>query len=130
MRSQNWPRQAPAVRAVFELDFSTLNNNQIFVLGRNIYQCAEGGEHTAEAVMVSLRDKLAEIPRDAATHLLNGMFFEAYFDHARNFRGHKLKRRYLGQLLELQKVNKFAPSVAFIRQELQPYKAQLPFLPS
>ena len=130
MRSQNWHKQAPAVSSALSLDFSTLDRNQIFVLGRNIYQCAQGGEHTAEAVMISLRDKLAKIPSDSATHLLNGMFFEAYFDLEGKFRGHKLKRRYLGRLLELQKVKKFAPSIAFIRQELEPYKAQLPFLPS
>jgi hypothetical protein len=130
MKSHNWPTQAPAVRSAFGLDFSTLDKNQIFVLGRNIYQCADGAEHTAEAVMISLRDELAKIPLDAALHLLNGMFFEAYFDHAGRFRGHKLKRRYLERLLELQKVKKFAPSIAFIRQELQLDKAQLPFLPS
>jgi hypothetical protein len=130
MRLRHWPTQAPAVRSALSLDFSTLDKNQIFVLGRNIYQCAEGGEHTAEAVMISLRDKLTKIPSDAAMHLLNGMFFEAYFDHEGNFRGPNLKRRYLRRLFELQKVKKFAPSLAFIRQELQPYKAQLPFLPS
>jgi hypothetical protein len=130
MRVRHWPTQAPAVRAVFSLDFSTLDHNQIFVLGRNIYQCADGAEHTAEAVMISLRDELAKVPSDAAMHLLNGMFFEAYFDLEGKFRGHKLKRKYLGRLLELQKVKKFTPSIAFIRQELQPYKDQLPFLPS
>jgi hypothetical protein len=130
MRSQHWPTQAPAVQSALGLDFSILDKNQIFVLGRNIYQCAEGNEHTAVAVMVSLRDKLAKLPSDAAMHLVNGMFFEAYFDHEGKFRGNKLKRRYFGRLLELQQVRKFEPSIAFIRQELQPYRPQLPFVPS
>ena len=64
------------------------------------------------AVMVSLRDKLAKIPSDAAMHLVNGMLFEAYFDNEGKFRGNKLKRRYFGRLLELQKVRKFEPSIA------------------
>jgi hypothetical protein len=118
------------VQSALGLDFSILDKNQIFVLGRNIYQCAEGNEHTAVAVMVSLRDKLAKLPSDAAMHLVNGMFFEAYFDHEGKFRGNKLKRRYFGRLLELQQVRKFEPSIAFIRQELQPYRPQLPFVPS
>jgi len=129
LKVHDWGVQAPAVRAVFGLDFSSLNKDQIFILGRNIYQCADGNEHTAIAVMNNLRDKLAELPPDAALHLLNGMWFEAYFNHEGEFRGTKLRRKFLAHLHALQKVNKFAPSMAFIRGELEPYRSHLPFVP-
>lgn len=130
LKSRHWPTQAPAVRAIFDLDWSTLDKNQIFVLGRNIYQCAEGEEHAAEAIVKNLRKELAKVPPDAATHLLNGMFFEAYFNKEGRFRGNRLKRKYLEHLLELQTVKKFAPSISFINRELQPYAAYLPYIPS
>ena len=39
LQSRNWPTQAPAVDAVLELDWKSVTKDQIFVLGRNIYQC-------------------------------------------------------------------------------------------
>jgi hypothetical protein len=129
MKSHHWPSQAPAVRSIFELDWSTLDKNQTFVIGRNIYQCADGSEHTAQGILNNLRNQLAKIPAEPATHLLNGMLFEVYFDHAGKFRGRKLRSSYLAKLAELQTVKKFAPSISFIHRELQPYKSHLPFVP-
>src|SRR5260370_9097343 len=57
------------------------------------------------------------------------MFFEVYFDAQGELRPRQ-KGRCLGGLLELQQVNKFAPSISFIHRALQPYQAQLAFLPS
>jgi hypothetical protein len=130
LQSYTWPTQAPAVDAVLALDWKTVTKDQIFVLGRNIYQCADGSERRSIAILNNLRSEFAQLPLDAATHLLNGMFFEAYFNKAGEFRGRKLKGRYLDRLLKLQTVKKFAPSIDFIRKALQPYKIHLPILPS
>jgi len=129
LKSQNWYTQSPSVRAIFDLDWSKLNQDQMFVLGRNIYQCACGSERTAQGILNNLRKELAQVPLESATHLLNGMFFEVYFNKAGEFRGSKLKGAYLGPLLELQTVKKFEPSISFIRRALEPYKESLPFLP-
>jgi hypothetical protein len=130
LKSHTWPTQGPAVNAIFELDWKSLNKNEIFVLGRNIYQCACGSEWTALGVVNNLREKLAGIPEEAAAHLLNGMFFEVYFDKEGQFRGNNLKGDCLNQLLTLQKVKKFEPSISFIRRALHPYRSRLPFIPS
>jgi uncharacterized protein YegP (UPF0339 family) len=130
MRTYTWPRQAPAVEAVLALKWSAVTKDQIFVLGRNIYQCAVGSERRAVAILENLRSELGQLPLDAATHLLNGMFFEVYFDKEGEFRGRKLKARFLDQLLKLQTVKKFAPSIDFIRKALQPYRIHLPILPA
>jgi hypothetical protein len=130
LKSHTWPTQGPAVNAIFELVWKSLNKNEIFVLGRNIYQCACGSEWTALAIVNNLREKLAGIPEQSAAHLLNGMFFEVYFDKEGQFRGNNLKGDCLNQLLKLQKVKKFKPSISFIRRALQPYKSRVPFLPS
>src|ERR1039458_2519914 len=98
LQSYTLPKQAPAVSAIFELDWKTVSKDQTFVLGRNIYQCACGSERRAIAVLDNLRAELAQLPTDAAAHLLDGMFYEVYFNKAGEFRGHKLKGRYLDRL--------------------------------
>lgn len=130
LKSHTWPTQAPAVDATFKLDWESLNKNEIFVLGRNIYQCACGSEWKALEVVSNLREKLAGIPEHAASHLLNGMFYEAYFDKEGQFRGSNLKGECLDELLEVQRVKRFEPSISFIRHALEPYKSRLLFLPS
>ena len=129
LKSYTWGVQAPAIKAIFDLDWSALTPDEIFVLGRNIYQCADGGENRAKAILADLRREFATLPEEAALHLLNGMFFEVYFNAQGELRPRQ-KGRYLGALLELQQVKKFAPSISFIHRALQPYQAQLPFLPS
>ena len=129
LKSYIWPRQEPAIKAIFDLDWSALTPDQIFVLGRNIYQCADGGENRAKGILHDLRRQLAKLPDDAALHLLNGMFFEVYFNAQGELRPRQ-KGRFLNELLELQTIKKFAPSISFIHRALLPYKEQLPFLPS
>lgn len=129
LKSHNWYTQEPAIGTIFELDWPTLTPDQIFVLGRNVYQCADGEERSAKGILANLRRELARLPEEAAMHLLNGMFFEAYFSSEGEFRP-RPKGRYLERLLALQEIKKFAPSISFIRRALEPYQDQLPFLPS
>ncbi|WP_262047317.1 toll/interleukin-1 receptor domain-containing protein [Bradyrhizobium sp. Bra78] len=129
LKSHDWYTQEPAIGTIFELDWSALTPDQIFVLGRNIYQCADGEERSAKELLANLRRELARLPEEAATHLLNGMFFEVYFNSEGEFRP-RPKGRYLERLLALQEVKKFASSISFIRRALEPYQDQLPFLPS
>jgi hypothetical protein len=68
LKSYTWPVQAPAIKAIFDLGWSTLTPDEIFVLGRNIYQCADGGENRAKAILADLRRELAKLPEDAALH--------------------------------------------------------------
>jgi hypothetical protein len=130
LKSHDWYTQGPAVSKVDGIDWKNLNKNEIFVLGRNLYQCACGGERKAESYLKNLREELSGIPPNAATHLLNGMFFEVYFDKKGEFRMHGIKGKCLNELLELQKLKRFGLSISFIRSVLQPYRAHLPFLPS
>jgi hypothetical protein len=131
MRSYTWPTQRPAVESLLESDLSKLSADAIFVLGRNLYQCACGSERKAMSVMTDLRRELAKLVNDeVALHLLNGMLFEAYFDKNGEFRGGKLKAPYLPELLAVQPVKKYAPSIMFIRRALEPYRTSLAFLPS
>lgn len=130
LRSYTFGTQNPAVVKLLELDWSKVTPDEAFVLGRNLYQTACGGEFRAEAVLTNLRRELAKLPEDRALDLVNGMFFEVYFDSAGEFRGSELKKRHLPRLLALQTVEKYSASVSFIRRALAPYKDDLIFLPN
>jgi TIR domain len=130
LRSYNWYTQNPAVEALLKLDWSTVSADEAFVLGRNLYQCACGGERKAVSVMNNIRRALATFPIDRALDVANGMFFEAYFDSKGEFRSERLKGRCLAQLFTLQTVKKFEPSITFIRRALEPYMSALPVRPN
>lgn len=130
LKSYTWPTQNPAVVKLLALDWSKISSDEAFILGRNLYQCACGTEHRAEAVLSNLRRELASLPEDRAIDFLNGMFFEVYFNSSGEFRGRRLKSRYLDKLLGLQTVKKYSPSISFIRRALEPYKSNLTFLPN
>jgi len=130
LKSRNWYTQSPAIDSIFKLNWGRLNDDEIFVLGRNIYQCACGNERSALGIIKDIRRELAKFPENVALHLLNGMFFEAYFDCEGEFREIKIKGKCLVDLLKLQTVKKYSRSIAFIRRSLQPYKGRLPFLPN
>lgn len=130
LKSYSWPTQNPAVESLLALDWPKINSNEAFVLGRNLYQCACGSERKAVTTLRNIRRELAAIPDDRGLDLLNGMFFEVYFNAAGEFRGYPLKVRCLDDLLTLQTVKKYAPSIAFIRRALSPYAASLLFLPN
>lgn len=130
MKTYNWYKQNPAVVAVLDLDWSKVCADEAFVLGRNLYQCACGAENRAVAFLGDLRQELASIPIERALDLLNGMFFEVYFDSNGEFRSTKIKGRCLGKLLTVQSVGKYRPSMLFVQRVLTPYRDQVPFMPS
>ena len=130
LQSYNWYTQNPAVEKIFELDLNKLTPDDVFVLGRNIYQCACGGERKAVSIISDLRRALAKLPQKAAEHLLNGMFYEVYFNSKGEFRGGRLKRARIDELFEIQTVEKYQKSIQFIRYVLEPYRNGLLVMPA
>jgi len=130
MRTYNWYQQNPAVVDALKLDWGRVSADEAFVLGRNLYQCACGNENRALAFLDKLRQELASIPIERALDLLNGMLFEVYFDSAGEFRSGKIKGRCLEKLLAIKTVQKYEPSMLFIQRTLEPYRDELPFVPS
>lgn len=131
LKTCNWHKQNPAMSSLRKLKWEGVSSDQAFVLGRNIYQAACGASNAAVQFVSELRGRLATIPNDQASDLVNGMFFEVYFDKEGQFRGSgRLKLRCLKHLLTIQKVKKCQPSISFIRRVLEPYKNELPFMPN
>ena len=111
LKSYNWYTQSPAISDVMSLDWSKVSSDDAFVLGRNIYQCACGEENRAKEILDNLRKELASLPEDRAIDLVNGMFFEVYFNSEGEFRGSDLKSRKLPNLLKIQNVKKFSSAI-------------------
>ncbi len=130
LRTYDWYKQSPAIEKIFKLDWRKRTPDEAFILGRNIYQCANGGEHRAEAIMNDLRRELAKFPDDWAEHILNGMFYEVYFNHEGKFRGSKLKSKFLSHLFATETVARFAKSATYIQYILDPYRGSLGVLPN
>ena len=130
LKSYNWYTQNPAIVDIMSLNWGKVSADDAFILGRNIYQCACGGENKAKEILDNLRKELASIPEERAIDLVNGMFFEVYFNSEGEFRGSELKSRKLPGLLKIQGANKFSQSITFIRRALEPYKSELPFRPN
>jgi hypothetical protein len=63
-------------------------------------------------------------------HLVNGMFYEIYFNHEGEFRGYKLKDGCIDELFALEKVRKFEGCVGFIREAIEPHRSRIGVLPS
>lgn len=130
LRSYNWYTQNPAIERIFELNWNKVSADQLFVLGRNIYQCACGGERRAKGILDNLRRKMAKVPADVAEHLINGMFYEVYFNSDGEFRGRDMKSRCLESLFAIQSTSKYGDCIVFIRRALQPYRDGLAVLPN
>jgi TIR domain len=130
LKKYDWYVQSPAIVKLLALDWTKVSADEAFVLGRNIYQCACGNENRSVGILDKLRQELASIPLERALDLLNGMFFEVYFDSAGEFRSAKIKGRCLEKLLAIQTVKKYEPSIMFIQRALEPYRKELPFVPA
>lgn len=130
LKSYSWYTQSLAIAELLDLDWSKLSPDQLFVLDRNMYQCACGSERRAFDFVRNARRELAKFPEEDALHFLNGMFYEVYFNAEGEFRGPAIKGRCLEDLLKLQEVKRFEPSIVFIRRALEPYRSELPLLPS
>lgn len=130
LRSHDWYKQNPAIKKIFELDWSQVTPDQLFVLGRNIYQCACGNEKRALEIVKNLRREMATFPLEVAEHLINGMFYEIYFNPEGEFRGKDLKSRLITSLFAIQTIAKYENCISFIRKALEPYRSSLAVLPN
>lgn len=101
-RSHNWYKQSSALYNAKSLDFSQLKNTEIFILGRNIYQSACGGENDASFLLNNPEQiKKYFTDENVQKNIIMGMLFEVYFDCKGELRK-ELKNRFLQKLFTLR----------------------------
>ena len=116
LKSHDWHIQNPAISDINNIDWNNVSVNDLFVLGRNIYQAAEGGAFKAQQF---IRDFMFYnyILKEARIHILNGMAFEIYYDREGKLRN-KFKSNNYAEILSLLENEKLLDSRNFIANKL------------
>lgn len=127
LKSYTWPKQEAAIHRVDEIDFQTVSSNELFVLGRNIYQAADGSSYACQRFIDNF-SRNSEIPDQAKQHILNGMAYEIYFDSSNNLRL-ILKTGYYQKVIDCLEQAQFYGSREFIATKLTAVSDRLFYLP-
>lgn len=127
-QSHSYYSQNPAMKKFKERKNYT--PDQAFVLGRNILQSAMGGAWECEEFLRSTASIRRYNDTTGQNHVLNGILFEIYFDNNGQFRGHNLKNDDLCWLTKIIRDGRFAKSLEFISNLLQPHASRLLYIPS
>lgn len=129
MKSYNWYEQNDGVEAFLKMKPNALDKNLLFVMGRNLLQAAVGGSHGARDVILD-SDVLSRYSFEGENHLLNGVLFEIYFNHAGKFRYKNFKIGFLNEIMQHAAVEELKCSFVFINHLLKEFAQFLIFVPS
>lgn len=129
LKSHDWYAQNPAISKINQDNLEQFNKDEIFVLGRNIYQAACGTAKKAVSYLGNLQQNLSKLNENVCFHLLNGLLFEVYFDSTGGFRT-RAKADMLDSIFQLEESDQFKNSFKFIKQALKPYFKNLFYIPS
>lgn len=120
LRSYNWYKQNAAI-GILDKDFiSSLEKDALFLLGRNIYQAAVGGAHSAIDFIDKFVDRTDSIDKENVEYLLNGIIFEIFFNKDGEIREH-FKLSQFNNVFSLLEIDDFKESFRFIHEILLTY---------
>lgn len=128
LKTYDWYKQNPAISKISQIDFSHADKDDLFVLGRNIYQTACGGSRNAQSWIADLEINLNSIGGSAAIHILNGILFEIYFNSSAQIR-RTLKAEQYETPVKLCIKDRYAVCGLFIRDFLEQYPQRLIYIP-
>lgn len=130
LKSQDWYIQNPAINKISKLEFSNYTRDEIFILGRNIYQTACGGSNSAEIWINSIESNLNKFKEEVSFNILNGILFEIYFNSNGKLRGEFKTNRFLFEkILNLSDNIKYSKSFKFIQSYLSNYNQEIINIP-
>lgn len=102
--------------------------DDIFVLGRNLYQAAENA-FSISNYFDQLSANLSRYRKDFANHLLSGMAFEIYFGSDGRLRKCFKTNRYYTNVLVLLMTDQYIESKNFLISQLKGYSQQVMYIP-
>lgn len=117
LKSYNWYVQNPALLKLDEKSVKRMGLNNLFVLGRNIYQAACGSSGAADVFIADFIKRTAKFKASKQKAILDGMLFEIFFDSTGNLRP-KIKGGYFDEVFDLQKIPALQGSFDFIADAL------------
>lgn len=128
LKTYNWYKQNPAILRLNRIDLTHSDKDDLFVLGRNIYQTACGGSGNAESWIDDIESNLNGIGENASLHLLNGILFEIYFDCKGRIRK-DTKSECFERPVRLCQKEKYSSCASFIRSFLEQYPQRIIYIP-
>jgi hypothetical protein len=120
LKCYNWYTQNPALASFSVADVNSCTLDELFVIGRNIYQAACGAAHEAIDFLDDFKEKTAAVENDRRKAILDGMLYEIFFDSTGEHRTH-LKSGEFARIFELAGDPDLRSSLAFIRACLEQY---------
>ncbi|UMQ41657.1 caspase family protein [Chryseobacterium sp. Y16C] len=129
LKSYNWYKQNPAIDYLLTIPVTQLDKNQMFVLGRNLLQCAIGGSNSAMNFFENLNRSLLGFQSQSENHMLNGILFEMYYDSKGEFRFNNFKGNYREEIFKLRDNPAFIRSFDFINDILIQQDYPILFMP-
>lgn len=128
LKSHNWYSQNDAIDALNDKSVKKMADDNLFVLGRNIYQAACGGANSAIAYVRSFSEMTTGYPKDKRKALLDGMLFEVFFDPQAKLRT-KIKANLFNEVFDLRKHTSLRESFDFIAETLIASRGEFYALP-
>jgi hypothetical protein len=128
LKNRDWYEQNPAVALITPKLLNSMNDDNLFVLGRNIYQAANGGSRSAEAFIVNFTSKTGGVNLEKTKSLLDGMLFEIFFDSNGDLR-ENIKGNMFEEVFDLENFTEFSSSFEFIADALASVNANFARIP-
>lgn len=120
LKTYDWYVQNTAFSKITVRNINGAMNDNLFVLGRNILQAAQGGSNDAVAFISNFRSKTDGVEPEKRKAILDGVIFEIFFDSMGEFRD-KPKLKLFNEVFELQLYEEFKDSFEFISGVLAPH---------
>lgn len=128
LKTYNWYKQNPAISRLSRIDLTKSEKDDLFILGRNVYQTACGGSGNALEWIENINSNLHSIGGNAAIHILNGILFEIFFNNEGHLR-ESLKADYFEKPVRLCQEEQFSACSLFIRSYLEQYPQRIIYIP-
>ncbi|RDL16209.1 caspase family protein [Pseudomonas jessenii] len=123
-----WSVQKNAILKLVPATIQRFHKNNLFIIGRNVYQAACGNERAARQFILDFSAKTRGVSEEKRKPLLDGMLFEIFFD--KNGRLRKdFKDACFSEVFDLQQFEANTPSFDFIAECLLPYAHKFHALP-
>jgi hypothetical protein len=113
LKTLTWPRQNPAIDDFTAEKASRAGTDSLFVVGRNIYQAADGSSKSARRYINNFVARTAGMAPKKRKALLDGMLFEIFFNSDGEYR-EKPKTYCFNDVFALQAFPDLEPSFDFI----------------
>lgn len=123
LKSYTYDAQNTAVNKLHRIYKIITDKNDLFVVGRNILQAAQGGafECQNEISYANLR----KYTWQGENHVLNGILYEMYFDKSNQFRDSVKGTNMLDNIANVLLYPEFKNTCKFIQMSLAEYKDRL-----